>query len=131
LLAVELQPESPTLGGQVVLVMNPADKEINLGCWKLHSNTTNLTLTVEPDLRVPANTAIMVVPEAAWLGVTDQIQLLNQSGTVVDQTPELRDNTLDDQLWFRNATGAWSFGRIQFNINVIQGHLLTQQPSGC
>jgi len=131
LIVVELQPESPTPGGQLIWILNPSHDEINLGCWALHSNTTGLTLTIEPDLRVPGGATALVIPRGAWLGVTDQIQLLDISHNVIDQTPDLRDDAFDDQIWFRNSDGEWKFGRNQFNMKVVQGYMSTQTPSGC
>ena len=131
LIVVELQPESPSPGGQFIWILNPSSDEINLGCWALHSNTTGLTLTIEPDLRVPAGAAALVISQEPWLGVTDQIQLLDPSRNVIDQTPELRDNAFDDQIWYRSSSGEWKFGRNQFNLKVVQGNMSTRLPAGC
>jgi hypothetical protein len=131
LIVVELQTESPTPGGQTVWVLNRSEADLTLGCWALHSEATGLTLTVEPNLQVPAGAAVRLISEEAWLGVTDQIQLLDFSRNVIDQTPELRDDVFDDQLWYRTTSGEWKFGRTQLAMRVVQGHISTQKPSGC
>jgi hypothetical protein len=131
LMIVELQPESPMVGGQTVWVFNPSNAGVDLGCWALRSALSGNTVVVEPKLNVPAGTAAMLIPAESWLGVRDQIQLLDRSRRIVDQTPELRDELFDDQLWFRNASGQWTFGKTQIDASVIQGHVSTTAPPGC
>lgn len=129
LLAVELQPEDPTPGGQFVWIGNPSASSLDLSCWRLRSQSR--TMVIAPGVLVPAGAVIKLTPDRAWLGKTDRVQLFGPGNALVDQTPELRDEQFDDQVWFRTPAGEWTFGRTRLDRKALDGHLISETLSGC
>lgn len=131
LLAVELQPEDPMPGGQFVWVLNPSQEELDLSCWVLRSQKAGASMTIPPGLRLPPGQVARLLPDAAWVGASDRVQLLDPEGQLVDETPELRDDGFDDQFWFRDPGGEWRFGRTSLPRKPLSGHLSSGSVSGC
>lgn len=131
LTAVELAPEDPLPGGQFVRVRNSGEKAAAIGCWRLRSRATGLTLYVEYGARLPAGRVAQLSGARAWLKAADRVTLLDAAGRVVARTPSLSDMAFDDRLWFRTAAGEWRFGRTTSNRKAIAVQLLGARPAAC
>lgn len=118
-------------GGQVVWILNTSSEPVDLGCWKLSSLAAGKSMIVEPGLRLPSGAIALLTPSEAWLDISDQVRLLDPGDVLVDQTPELRDEEIDDRVWFRSATGDWQFGRTEISREVVHGQMTSKPPSGC
>lgn len=129
LVAVELQPEDPSPGGQFVAVANTTRARIDIGCWRLRS--TSATMTVRPPLVLLPGKVALLSPDRAWLGRVDRVRLLDKRGRQRDATPELADRAADDQIWFRTGAAPWKFGRTSLGKGVVAGRLLQRLPSRC
>jgi hypothetical protein len=129
LVAVELQPEDPSPGGQFVAVANRTKATVNIGCWRLRSSIA--TMTVRPPLVLRPGKIALLSPDHAWLGRVDRVRLVDAKGRLRDATPELADRASDDRIWFREGTGAWRFGRTSLGRGVVAGRLLQRLPSRC
>jgi hypothetical protein len=112
IIAVELQTDDPSPGGQFVAVANRTRSTVNLGCWRLRSSA--VTLTVAPPLRLRPGKVALLSPERAWLKVVDRVRLVGPKG--------------DDRIWFKQGT-EWRFGRKALGRGVIAGRLLASVPS--
>ncbi len=130
LLGVELQSEDPIPGGQLAWLRNNSASVLQLGCWLLRS-ASGKTMYIPVGLRLPAGTSAQLTPDSAWLASVDSVSLMDGSGRLVDQTPQLTDNAHDDQIWYRAASGAWTFGRPPHWEGAINGRMVRQKPSGC
>ena len=129
LVAVELQPEDPSPGGQFVAIANRTRGTIDLGCWRLHSTTATMTIRAPLALR-PGKIALLS-PDRAWLGRVDRVRLIDARGRQRDATPELADRASDDRIWFREGSAPWRFGRTSLGRGVVAGRLLQRLPSRC
>jgi hypothetical protein len=129
LIAVELQPEDPSVGGQFAVVANRTAVTLNLGCWRLRSSLA--TMTIAPPLRLRPGAVALLSPDRDWLRAVDHVQLVDPVGRRRTVTPELADRASDDRVWFRGATGSWHFGRTSFGKGVAAGQLLARASSRC
>lgn len=108
--AVELLPEDPSPGGQLVVLRNDGDRAVPVDCWTVRT-AAGKTAHIRADKAIEPGTMLRLFPESRLFDSTDSVSLLDGGGGVVDRTPELSDTTGDDQLWFRAASGVWRFGR--------------------
>ena len=129
LVAVELQPEDPSPGGQFVAVANTTRATIDIGCWRLRSTTA--TMTVRPPLVLLPGKIALLSPDRAWLRSADRVRLVDKRGRQRDATPELADRAGDDRIWFRTGAAPWKFGRTTLGKGVVAGRLLQRLPSRC
>jgi hypothetical protein len=126
IIAVELQTDDPSPGGQFVAVANRTRSTINLGCWRLRSSS--VTLTVAPPLRLRPGKVTLLSPERAWLKTVDRVRLVDPKGRRRDTTPRLADHAFDDRIWFKQGT-EWRFGRKVLGRGVVAGRLLASVHS--
>jgi len=131
LAAVELAPEDPMPGGQFARIRNSGDEVAAIGCWRLRSRATGLTMYVKLGVRLPAGRVAHLAGARAWLKSADRVTLLDATGRVVDRTPRLSDTAFDDRLWFRSPSGEWRFGRTTSNRKAIAVQLVGARPQGC
>jgi hypothetical protein len=120
LAAVELRAEDPSVGGQYVVVINPTDSSVDVTCWVVHSASTGLSARVIDASPLSSGASLRLVPDTHVFNSPDTITLLDSAGHEIDRTPQLVDQASDDQAWYRDATGAWTFGR-QTNAPVDVG----------
>ena len=109
--AVELAPEDPHPGGQILLLANDTDRAVDMSCWTVNSASTGKSAWIIVKGPVAPGASLRLVPETALFESVDTLSLLDRQGQVVDRTPKLTDRTRDDQLWFRQSNGTWTFGR--------------------
>jgi hypothetical protein len=125
---VELEAEDPMPGGQFVLVENPSHASIDLGCWGLRLDATEPAMVLPPSFSVPAGATARLY---ATLPNAGRVELLDRSGRVIDDTPQLSDRAHDDRIWFRTA-GGWRFGRPGEPLReVVDATLLPRTAVAC
>jgi len=129
--AVELLPEDPSPGGQLVWVGNPGTAPFDLRCWMVGSGRTGQTAIVGAETVVPSGGVARLIPPRGLLDATDLVQLFAPDGSLIDETPELVDDAYDDQIWYRTPGDEWRFGRTEFAGEVIDGVLSEEPPDGC
>jgi hypothetical protein len=122
LFAVELEAEDPMPGGQFVLVENPSDASIDLGCWRLRVDEAEQAAVIPPSFPLPAGATARLF---ATLPNVGRIELVDRSGRVIDGTPMLSDTAHDDRLWFRTSR-RWRFGRLDDPLQDVMD--TTLQP---
>lgn len=129
-LAVELEFEDPSPGGQQVWIVNHSDVMVDLSCWNIASAATQQSSFVSPGQSLVPGAALRFTAPAGLLRSPDTLELRAPDGSVVESTPELRDDAHDDQLWYRADRGPWTFGRHQFDEPTAAGQLATD-PAAC
>jgi hypothetical protein len=88
-------------------------------------------MTVSRGPVVDHGQVIRLVPPVAWMRSPDTITLRDAGGASVDQTPQLADDASDEQIWFRDAHGTWTFGRTRFDQTVRDRTLQASKPADC
>lgn len=121
LFVVELQPEDPAPGGQVVFLRNGGGAPADVGCWAVASSATGEVLRLARRTTIQVGAALRLVPEGTPFRSVDTVRLLDDGGDVVDTTPELDDTAGDDRVWFRADDGAWKLGRPVLPPQVTDG----------
>lgn len=129
--AIELEAEDPMPGGQYVIVANAGAEPVDLGCWRLESVATGVALFLPPGADIAIDEALRVVPEVPWLATEDTVRLVDSTGQLVDNTPALRDESFDDQLWVRDVAGEWRFGRPELPSRLTDAFGTVERPAGC
>lgn len=129
--ALELFPEDPSPGGQLVWIENLGSRRVDLGCWTIQSAATSRMATVVPKASLDAGSTIRLAFPAGVVKPSDTISLAGTNGDEVDATPPLNDTSGDDQVWHRGPDSNWLFGRTTFSGSVIDGRLSDKRPSGC
>ena len=103
-----------------VELYNPTDGPVHIGNWKIASNNAlKQTLTIPSGTIIDSRHFIIFSHERGWFSdVTAVIQLINEQGEVVDQTPEITDTQNDNLTWQRiydghdtNASDDWRLAR--------------------
>jgi hypothetical protein len=118
-------------GGQYVIVANAGAEPVDLGCWRLESVATGVALFLPPGADIAIDEALRVVPEVPWLATEDTVRLVDSTGQLVDNTPALRDESFDDQLWVRDVAGEWRFGRPELPSRLTDAFGTVERPAGC
>lgn len=118
-------------GGQFARIRNSGNEAAAIGCWRLRSRATGITVYVKQGVRLPAGRVAHLAGARAWLKSADRVTLLDAAGRVVDRTPSLRDTAFDDRLWFRSSSGEWRFGRTTSTRKAIAVQLVGARPPGC
>ena len=129
--AIELQAEDPMPGGQFVIVANAGAEPADLGCWRLESVATGVALFLPPGTDIGIDEGLRVVPEVPWLATEDTVRLVDSTGQLVDNTPALRDESFDDQLWVRDVAGEWRFGRPELPSRLTDAFGTVERPASC
>ena len=129
IVAVELQPEDPSPGGEFIVVTNAGTAALDLGCWRVASSTG--MLVVAPPLRLAPGAVTLLSARTSWLRQTDRVRLFDTKRRLRVATPTLTDPAADDRVWFREADGSWHLARKSFGKGVITGHLVTRASSRC
>jgi hypothetical protein len=129
IVAVELQPEDPSPGGQFVVLVNRGQTTVDLRCWTVRASAA--TLWVAPPLRLPPAGVALLSGTSAWLRASDRVRLFDAKARLRAATPNLSDTASDDRIWFKDASGAWQLGRKGFGKGVIAGQLVKRAPSRC
>ncbi|WP_446215520.1 lamin tail domain-containing protein [Micromonospora sp. IBHARD004] len=111
LTAVELLPEDPYPGGQLVVLVNGSGGPVDLTCWTVRSTVTGKSARIMTGHALPPGGYLRLLPESVLFDSADTLSLLDRSGRLVDRTPSLTDRARDDQVWFRQRNGSWTFGR--------------------
>lgn len=123
IVAVELQFEDPSPGGQGVWLLNSSRVAVDASCWELVSVATGEHAAVARGTEVGAGATLRLATPTGLLASTDTITLRDASGREVDRTSELTDATFDDRLWVRGAGAAWLFGRFSPPGPVVEGRM--------
>jgi hypothetical protein len=126
--AVELAPEDPMPGGTYVILENRGSARVGLGCWRLR--TSRSVLTIRRPTVIPARAGLRLFFGRGEIGNPDRVSLLSPAGRVVDATPLLNDTKADDQL-FGRRDGGWTLGRGPLPATVVDGTLVRHSRSGC
>lgn len=129
--AIELEAEDPMPGGQYVIVANGGGETADLGCWRLESVATGVALFLPPGTDIGIDEGLRVVPDVPWLATEDTVRLVDSTGRLVDNTPALRDESFDDQLWVRDVAGEWRFGRSELPSRLKDVFGTVERPAGC
>lgn len=126
--AVELAPEDPMPGGTFVIVENRGSERVGLGCWRVRTGRS--VLTIRRPTVVPARSGLRLFFGRGEIGNPDRVSLISAAGRVVDTTPLLSDTEWDDKLFSRRGTG-WALGRAPLPTSVIDGKLVRPTQSDC
>jgi hypothetical protein len=131
LAAVELAPEDPYPGGQIVLIVNGTGGSVDPRCWTVRSQASGRSARVLVDKPLARGAYLRLLPEVVLFDSEDTVLLLDAGGQVVDRTPVLADRAGDDRLWSREATGTWAFVRgFHLPDQVADGRLVAA-PGPC
>lgn len=130
IIAVEVASEDPSPGGQYVLLFNGTSKAVDLACWTVRSTSTGISARVSIGAAIPPGGAARLFPDDRLFGSADTVELSTRDGQEVDRTPRITDRTGDDQVWFRDQTGGWRFGRgLALPSQVVDGRLVMRSTS--
>ncbi|WP_328993946.1 lamin tail domain-containing protein [Kribbella sp. NBC_01245] len=130
IIAVEVASEDPSPGGQYVLLFNGTSKAVDLACWTVRSASTGSSARVSIAAAIPPGGAARLFPDDRLFGSADTVELSTRDGHQVDRTPRITDRTGDDQVWFRDQTGDWRFGRgLALPSQVVDGRLAMRTES--
>lgn len=130
IIAVEVASEDRSPGGQYVLLFNGTSKVVDLACWTVRSESTGISAHVSIGTAIPPGGAARLFPDDRLFGSADTIALSNRDGHQVDRTPRITDRTGDDQVWFRDQTGRWRFGRgLTLPSQMVDGRLAMRSKS--
>src|SRR5438093_796827 len=110
LVGVELLPEDPSPGGQLIWVSNAEASPLDLRCWRVRSSTTGQTATIEAQTIVASGDIARLILPRGLLAASDLVQLLAPDKSLIDQTPELVDEAYDDRVWYLTPSDGWRFG---------------------
>jgi hypothetical protein len=131
LTAVELQPEDPYPGGQLVVLVNDGDRMVDLACWTVRSESTGRTARILTQKPLAPGAHMRLIPESVVFDSVDTLSLLDPRGQLADRTPKLTDRARDDQLWFRHDS-AWTFGKgFRLTGQVFDARLVVAAPDSC
>ncbi|GEM_PF-6453776 len=128
-------PPDPSPGGQAVWLRNDSQRPQELRCWRVRSLVTQEErfVALEEPLQ-PGRTGKLVI-FYHWLRATEQLQLIDADGQVVDQTPTLPPPAGDHRIWFRSSSGPWQPGvpadYLPNGERIIHGDLVPDRPAGC
>jgi hypothetical protein len=123
---VDLAGEDPSPGGTYVIVSNVDASPADIGCWGIRTSLADLKIAA--GTQVPADGAVRFLFDRGQVDNPDAIQLLDDTGLVIDATPLLHDTAGDDQL-FSRSDGGWTLGRAPLPSPLIDGGF--QNPDGC
>jgi hypothetical protein len=128
LFAVELEAEDPMPGGQFVLVEDPSEASIDLGCWSLRLEAPEPAMFIPSGFSLPPRSTARLYAALPDVG---RIELVDPGGRVIDGTPQLSDSAHDDRIWFRTA-GGWRFGRPDEPLQeTVDATLLPRAAAAC
>jgi len=123
---VELASEDPSPGGTYVIVGTAGASPADIGCWRVRTSLAELAIA--PGTEVPAGGGVRLLFDRGQVDNPDALQLLDDTGLVIDATPQLHDTAGDDQLFSRSDSG-WTLGRAPLPSPLIDGGF--QNPDGC
>lgn len=123
--AVELQFEDPMPGGQSVWLANRGTSEQDISCWGIMAKSSGVTALVNSGTRLAPGHVFRFVTPARMLGSPDVVTLVDRTGRVVDQSPELSDTASDDQRWYLLPGESWRFGRARLPEIASDGRLVS------
>ncbi|MGH3646409.1 MAG: hypothetical protein ACRDTM_04425 [Micromonosporaceae bacterium] len=124
--AVELRPEDPYAGGQLLVLINGGATRIDVNCWVVESAATGKSVRIHAKSALAPGAYLRLFPDDAVFEATDTLSLLDRRERLVDRTPKLDDRAGDDRLWFRTRSGTWLFGRgFRLPDQVADGQLVT------
>ncbi|MFI5713346.1 hypothetical protein [Kribbella sp. NPDC051620] len=127
---MEIASEDRSPGGQYVLLFNGTSKAVDLACWTVRSESTGISAHVSIGTATPPGGSARLFPDHRLFGSADTVALTDRDGHRVDRTPRITDRTGDDQVWFRDQTGGWRFGRgLTLPSQVVDGRLAMQSTS--
>jgi hypothetical protein len=130
-LGVELQPEDPMPGGQVLWIENVSMETVQLHCWSIRSLPADARWIIgEMGELAPDSIARLTIIDGA-LSQTEELQLVDPQGRLAHQTPKLSDTAYDDQIWFLSPEGDWQYGRTLFSEDLIDLALSNVYPEDC
>jgi hypothetical protein len=131
LTAVELAPEDPQPGGQLVILVNDTGQSADLACWSVQSAGTGKSARIIMKRPLAPGAFLRLIPEIVLFDSVDTLSLLDRQGRLVDRTPKLTDRLRDDQLWFRQPAGTWAFGRGFHLPNQVDDGRLVAATNTC
>lgn len=117
---VDLNPpgdDSKTIS-EWVEIFNPTAEEVYIGNWKIASTTVlKKTLTIPVGTTIKPGQFLTYSYQSSWFtDVSEKIQLRDEAGTIIDETPSISDLKNDFNSWQRvydgydtNSSDDWSF----------------------
>lgn len=90
-----------------VELFNPTDEIVDLGGWKIASTSvTKKTLTLSPGAKIKPGEYLLLSYTTLWFpDVNEKVQLRDNFGNVIDETPPLTDKQNDFFSWQRKYDG--------------------------
>ena len=101
-----------------VEIYNPTNEEVYIGNWQIASTTVlKKTLTIPIGATIKPGQFLTYSYQSSWFtDVSEKIQLRDDSGTIIDETPSLSDLKNDFNSWQRiydgydtNSSSDWHF----------------------
>jgi hypothetical protein len=123
---VELASEDPGPGGTFVILANDGAAPADVGCWRLVTSRRD-DLTIASGTQVPAGGGLRLFFDRGDVANPDRLELRDETGRVIDATPELHDTAGDDRLFGRTGD-RWTLGRPALPQPVID---VGFDPTGC
>ena len=108
------------------MLVNGGRQPVDVNCWTVRSTSLGTSARIHTEKAVPPGGYLRLLPERVVFASVDTLALVDQRERLVDQTPALTDRARDDQLWFRQPGGAWTFGRgFRMPDHIDDGRLVT------
>jgi len=101
-----------------VEIFNPTNEEVYIGGWKIASTTVlKKTLTIPVGTSIKPGQFLTYSYQSSWFtDVAEQIELRDETGTIIDETPIINDLNNDFSSWQRvydgfdtNSSDDWTF----------------------
>ena len=124
LLAVELEFEDPSPGGQAVWITSRAKADVDVSCWVIGSVASGTKATIATGTHLAPGRVLRLATPTGMLRTPDTVTLTDRAGREVDRTPQLADDAADDRFWFREGE-TWRFGRTVYAGRVSDGRMTT------
>jgi len=119
---VELNPPGDDLDREWVKLLNPGDGEVKMGCWTISSSCGGALQKILPETVIPSGGYCTLKYEVPWLNDRNETILLkDETGAIVDFTPELNDTGNDNCIWSRlfceGEVDSWSYVNLYIQID--------------
>jgi len=115
---------------------NPTDEQIDVGGWTISSTTVlKKTMTIPPATVIGPDSFLAYSHVKVWFtDVSEQVEIRDASGILIDQTPKISDLQNDFTSWQRIYDGYdtdsftdWKF--VTSNAGSTNGKLITVEES--
>jgi len=108
---------NPPVGPQWVELFNPTDFVQDISLWKIPTQSSVFTYTMDPGSSIPAKGYFLVnFPFSVMEPIGDIVYLLDRYGLQIDRTPSLAKPVKDDKAWARVPNGIDTDSTLDWNL---------------